>query len=89
MGGGGHGTYDEVDVEDMEFRAADRAFFYHCPCGDEFTITLEELLGGEDIALCPSCTLRLRVIVGDDLDALVAKFGGAEAAGGAAGAVMA
>ena len=34
----------------------------------------EDLLSGEDIARCPSCSLRIRVIA--DLDALEAKYGG-------------
>ena len=31
-----------------------------------FIITLEELTYGEDIANCPSCTLRIRVIYDED-----------------------
>jgi diphthamide biosynthesis protein 3 len=37
-----------------------------------FVISLEELLDGEDIASCPSCTLRIRVIFDEDkLPALI------------------
>jgi hypothetical protein len=32
---------------------------------------LEELLDGEDIAHCPSCTLKIRIIYDDDY---LAKF---------------
>ncbi len=68
--------YDEIEVEDMTFIAAERRFTFPCPCGDVFGISLDELLGGEDVAGCPSCSLRIRVvydeaalkaIVGDDL----------------------
>lgn len=54
--------YDEVEVEDMEFDVEDMIFYYPCPCGDLFSIELEELLAGEDIAMCPSCSLTIRVI---------------------------
>ena len=33
---------------------------------DRFSITLEELLDGEDIAGCPSCTLRIRIIFDEE-----------------------
>lgn len=54
--------YEEVEIEDMEFDAETLAYSYPCPCGDTFRITLEELWDGEDIAKCPSCTLRIMVI---------------------------
>ena len=72
---------------------AERTFFYPCPCGDKFFISLvsigrmqntrakrkhaaitllcnrpliltlqDDLLAGEDIARCPSCSLRIRVV---------------------------
>ncbi len=52
--------YDEVEIEDLEFE--DGKFFYPCPCGDKFQISLEQLRGGETIATCPSCSLKLMVI---------------------------
>jgi DNA-directed RNA polymerase subunit RPC12/RpoP len=54
--------YEEVEIEDMEFDEDELIYTYPCPCGDNFRITLEELLEGEDIAKCPSCTLRIMVI---------------------------
>lgn len=54
--------YDEVEIEDMEFDEDAGVFYYPCPCGDKFAITEEELMNGEDIATCPSCTLKIRVI---------------------------
>lgn len=33
-------VYDEVEIEDMTWRADERAFTYPCPCGDKFIITL-------------------------------------------------
>jgi hypothetical protein len=55
-------VYDEVEIEDMEFNEAEQVYYYPCPCGDKFFITLEELYDGEDIATCPSCSLTLRVV---------------------------
>jgi diphthamide biosynthesis protein 3 len=54
--------YEEVEIEDMEYDENDYSYTYPCPCGDKFHITLEELHDGEDIAKCPSCTLRIMVI---------------------------
>ncbi|KAI9024092.1 hypothetical protein DFJ74DRAFT_705819 [Hyaloraphidium curvatum] len=54
--------YDEVEVEDMDFDAELSTYFYPCPCGDRFAITLDELANGEEVARCPSCSLIIRVI---------------------------
>jgi diphthamide biosynthesis protein 3 len=54
--------YEEVEIEDMFFDEEQLVYTYPCPCGDKFKITLEELHDGEDIAKCPSCTLRIMVI---------------------------
>eukprot|EP01115_Flamella_aegyptia_P009901 TRINITY_DN42848_c0_g2_i1.p1 TRINITY_DN42848_c0_g2~~TRINITY_DN42848_c0_g2_i1.p1 ORF type:complete len:88 (+),score=21.16 TRINITY_DN42848_c0_g2_i1:33-296(+) len=56
------GFYDEIEIEDMEYDEDLETFFYPCPCGDRFQITLEELQEGEEIGRCPSCTLIIRVI---------------------------
>jgi CSL zinc finger len=58
--------YDEVEIEDMTFNPETEVYSYPCPCGDRFQISLEELLDGEDIASCPSCTLRIRVIYDEE-----------------------
>jgi len=44
----------------MTFDGEEQVYYYPCPCGDKFSISLEELLEGENIATCPSCTLRIR-----------------------------
>jgi hypothetical protein len=68
------GIYEEVEIEDMTFDADTHLFSYPCPCGDKFSISLEELHDEEDIATCPSCTLRIRVIFdADDLPPLTAE----------------
>lgn len=55
-------VYEEVEIEDMIYDENTLTYSYPCPCGDRFSIHLEELWEGEDIANCPSCTLRIRVI---------------------------
>jgi diphthamide biosynthesis protein 3 len=37
-------------------------YSYQCPCGDRFVINLDDLCNGEEIAYCPSCTLKIRVL---------------------------
>jgi diphthamide biosynthesis protein 3 len=55
-------AYDEVEVEDMAWDAQLKAWTYQCPCGDLFSITPEELLAGETVARCPSCSLFVEVV---------------------------
>ncbi|CRG97746.1 zinc finger protein, putative [Plasmodium gallinaceum] len=54
--------YEEVKLEDFEFDESIKTFFYPCPCGDIFEITLEDLLKGENILRCPSCSLTIKII---------------------------
>lgn len=58
--------YDEVEIEDLTFDASLRRFTYPCPCGDLFSLALDEMLNGEDVAGCPSCSLRIRIIFDED-----------------------
>ncbi|CAM6043685.1 unnamed protein product [Sphagnum compactum] len=55
-------SYDDVEIEDMEWNDEIQAFTYPCPCGDLFQITKEDLKIGEEIARCPSCSLYITVI---------------------------
>lgn len=55
--------YDEIEIEDMTYDATLQIYHYPCPCGDRFEIGLDALRTGEtDIAVCPSCSLMVRVI---------------------------
>ena len=56
------GIYEDVPIGDMSYDADEQLYQYQCPCGDLFEITLEELYDGEDIAPCPSCSLKIRVL---------------------------
>ncbi|EMR72834.1 Diphthamide biosynthesis protein 3 [Eutypa lata] len=56
-------VYDEVEIEDMEFDESLKVYHYPCPCGDKFEIALADLQDDfNDIAVCPSCSLMIRVI---------------------------
>ncbi|CAG0917338.1 unnamed protein product [Notodromas monacha] len=58
--------HDEVEIEDFEFDEDSETYYYPCPCGDRFQITKEELLAGEEVATCPSCSLIIKVIYDPD-----------------------
>ena len=56
-------VYDEVEIEDMTYDEAMQIYHYPCPCGDRFEIALMDLRDeSNDIAVCPSCSLMIRVI---------------------------
>lgn len=55
-------TYDEVEIEDMTFDPDTQIFTYPCPCGDRFQISIDDMYDGEDIAVCPSCSLMIQVV---------------------------
>ncbi|KAI0407968.1 zf-CSL-domain-containing protein [Xylaria palmicola] len=60
-------VYDEVEIEDMTFDETLQIFHYPCPCGDRFQIALADLQDeSNDIAVCPSCSLMIRVIFDQD-----------------------
>lgn len=54
--------YDEIEIEDMTFDAKLQIYHFPCPCGDRFEIFIDDLRDGQDIAVCPSCSLQIRVI---------------------------
>jgi diphthamide biosynthesis protein 3 len=54
--------YEEVELEDFSFDESTATFTYPCPCGDNFEVSLCDLIEGEDVARCPSCSLIVRVI---------------------------
>ena len=54
--------YDEVEIEDFSWDPVAQLFHYPCPCGDRFEISKAQLRDGEDVAICPSCSLIVRVV---------------------------
>lgn len=64
--------YDEIEIEDMTFDPNIQIYHYPCPCGDRFEIAIDDLRDGEEIAVCPSCSLMIKVIF--DVVSLVSEF---------------
>ena len=54
--------YDEIEIEDMTYHETMTLYTYPCPCGDQFEISLSDLRDGEEVAVCPSCSLTIKVI---------------------------
>jgi diphthamide biosynthesis protein 3 len=54
--------YDEIEIEDMTYDPNLQIYHYPCPCGDRIEIPIDALRDGEEIAVCPSCSLMIRVI---------------------------
>jgi len=54
--------YDHIELLDCTPHPDKLAWTYPCPCGDLFTITLQELQHGTEIATCPSCSLVIQII---------------------------
>ena len=54
--------YDEIEIEDMTYDSTLQIYHYPCPCGDRFEIGIADLRDGEEIAVCPSCSLMIKVI---------------------------
>lgn len=55
--------YETVTLQDCQFSAEENVFYYLCPCGDLFEFQVEELLKGNLLAECPSCSLRARMVL--------------------------
>jgi len=36
--------YDTIEIEDLDFERRNKTFYYPCPCGDKFAITLVKIL---------------------------------------------
>uniref|UniRef100_A0A1A7X4F7 Diphthamide biosynthesis protein 3 n=1 Tax=Iconisemion striatum TaxID=60296 RepID=A0A1A7X4F7_9TELE len=58
--------HDEVEIEDFEFDEETETYYFPCPCGDRFSIT-KDLESGEEVAMCPSCSLIIKVIYDKEL----------------------
>ena len=58
----GENIYDEIEIEDMTYDVDREIYHYPCPCGDRFEIAVADLRDGEDVAVCPSCSLMIRVV---------------------------
>ncbi|XP_034487488.1 DPH3 homolog [Drosophila innubila] len=59
--------HDEVEIEDFEYDEEEEMYYYPCPCGDRFQVSKEELMEGEEVATCPSCSLIIKIIYDPDM----------------------
>lgn len=66
--------YDEIEIEDMTFDKTLQIYHYPCPCGDRFEIGIADLRDGEEIAVCPSCSLMIKVIFDQVFSSLFPSF---------------
>jgi diphthamide biosynthesis protein 3 len=55
-------VYDEIELEDFTFDSTLQVYHYPCPCGDRFEIHIDALREGQEIAVCPGCSLMVRVV---------------------------
>ena len=75
--------YDEIEIEDMTFDKTLQIYHYPCPCGDRFENSIADLRDGEEIAVCPSCSLMIKIIFeGGDLPEEEKEKEGEEVEGG-------
>lgn len=66
-------VYETVGIDQMTFNEADQAYEYDCICGDKFRAPIAELKAqhendkfkGYYISECPTCGLRLKVLLDD------------------------
>lgn len=56
-------VYDTISVKEMEYEESDSTFYFPCPCGDLFELTLSDMIEGLRVATCPSCSLQIGVVI--------------------------
>ncbi|XP_077024096.1 diphthamide biosynthesis protein 3-like [Tamandua tetradactyla] len=58
--------HDEVEIKDFQYEENVEIYLYPCLYRDNFSITKEWLENGEDVAMCPNCSLVIKVIYDKD-----------------------
>ncbi|XP_076978491.1 diphthamide biosynthesis protein 3-like [Tamandua tetradactyla] len=58
--------HDEVEIEDFQYDKGLETYFHPSPRGDIFAITKEGLKNGKGVAMCPGCSLVIKVIYDKD-----------------------
>uniref|UniRef100_A0A8D2KHN2 Diphthamide biosynthesis protein 3 n=1 Tax=Urocitellus parryii TaxID=9999 RepID=A0A8D2KHN2_UROPR len=51
-----------VEIEGFQYDEDSKTYFYPCPCGNNFSITKEDMENGQDVATCSGCSLIIKVI---------------------------
>ncbi|EDO05538.1 CSL zinc finger domain containing protein [Babesia bovis T2Bo] len=57
--------YETIALGDCHYDKDQKIFYYMCPCGDLFEFSLGQLLDGNLVSECPSCSLRVRIDLKD------------------------
>ncbi|KAK9763780.1 hypothetical protein K7432_009249 [Basidiobolus ranarum] len=52
----------EIDLDEMEFEEETETYFSPCRCSGNYTISVEDLERGADLAACEQCSLQIRVL---------------------------
>lgn len=52
-------SYNELDLDEMEYIDEEDRYVYECRCGDMFSVTTEQLEQGIDIIHCKGCSLSM------------------------------
>lgn len=66
--------YETITLQDCHYSESLNVFYYLCPCGDLFEFPLVQLVEGNLVSECPSCSLRVRLDLKEgDLDPYIAK----------------
>lgn len=68
-------VYAAISIHEMAFNKAEQVFEYDCVCGDFFKVSWEDLRIQQEhygyknyiIAQCPTCGLKLKVLLEDDI----------------------
>ncbi|KAI0988769.1 hypothetical protein GJ496_003309 [Pomphorhynchus laevis] len=67
--------HEEINIFDMHYDEESDIFIYPCPCGDVFEISTAELKSGQNYAICPSCSLKIKLLFDkDSLESMITQL---------------
>lgn len=52
-------SLSELDLDDMEYIEDEEKYISQCRCGNEYSVTLDQLEEGIEILQCPGCSLSV------------------------------
>ncbi|ORY07732.1 DNAJ heat shock N-terminal domain-containing protein [Basidiobolus meristosporus CBS 931.73] len=52
----------EIDLDEMEFDEETETYYSPCRCSGHYSISVEDLERGADLAACEQCSLQVRVL---------------------------
>ena len=63
----------EIEIEDLTFDKRTKTFYYPCPCGDKFAITIQQMKDSFEIAMNKDIYYELTTILRNSNESLL-KF---------------